>query len=116
MTLGNSSDNDFHILLSLNTEDDIINLCTIDKRFRSICNHNKQRISKHIMKNIYGIDKPSNFREYYTFYKHFKKSRKTLPYLMGLDDNPSSTEIKRVYTYWYTDVVNPRLVQLGKVI
>ena len=82
-------------------EDTIIKMCRIDKRTRYICLHYKNSIAKHIMEDIYKLYKPQSFVNYSSFYKHFKKSRKSAPYLYGLDDNPTVQDISRVYRNWY---------------
>ena len=76
-------------ILNKSNEDTILNLCKTNKNIRNICLRNKNTIAKHIMKDIYSLNKPESFTNYASFYKHFKKSRKAAPYLHGLSDNPS---------------------------
>lgn len=85
-------------------EDSIINMCKTNKSIRYICLNHKNSIAKHIMKDIYMLHKPESFTSYASFYKHFKKSRKSAPYLYGLNENPTIQEISRVYNQWYKHV------------
>jgi len=88
-------------IILISDEDSIINMCKTNRQIRNICLQNKNIIAKHIMKDIYKLHKPESFTSYASFYKHFKKSRKSAPYLFGLNENPTKQEISQVYNEWY---------------
>ena len=98
-----NSDIILEILLK-SDETTIIQMCQTNRQIKSICLHHKNVIAKHIMQDIYQLNKPKSFLNYASFYKHFKKTKKLTPYLYGLNDNPSIHEISRVYTKWYKHI------------
>ena len=114
--IGKLSEIDLEIILRLESEEDIAKMCVINRRFREVYNMYKETIERHIMRNIYGMEKPSNFRSYTTFYKHMRQSRKYLwnyVWMWKRNDNPSNAEMRDAIRYWYTKVVNPQLVKRG---
>ena len=101
-----------HILLQIDNEKDLIAMCRIDKEYMEVCMRNKNVISKHIMKDIYGIHKPSTIDKYSTFYRHYKQLRKVAPHLYGLSNDPTIEQISEAYNYWY-ELVEKKMLSKG---